>query len=123
MLTDLGLGLQERASTTPSSEGTWQSVAASTWSGPSGRLQVHLASETELAVVRDSLHDKAFQLGSDMVSLTVTDDAALATQAKTAAGGPDAGRAPRAPQPRPAREFTLHGLNSPPWRLALHRLR
>jgi hypothetical protein len=82
VLTDVGMDLQERDSTFPSSAGTWQSVVASTSSGPSGRLQLHLASEAELEAVRDLLHDKACQLGSDMVGLTVTDDAVLATQAR-----------------------------------------
>jgi hypothetical protein len=87
VLTNLGMHLQERAATTPSTAGTWQSIAASTSAGPSGRLQIHLASETQLAEVRASLHDKAFQLGSDMVSITVTDDAALAAQAKNGRRG------------------------------------
>ncbi len=87
MITDLGLGLQEREATAPSAAGTWHSIAASTTSGPSGRLQLHLASEDELALVRDILHDKAFQLGSDMVSLSVLDDAALAAQAKNGRRG------------------------------------
>lgn len=87
ILTDLGLALQERASTAPSAVGTWHSIAASTSSGPSGRLQVHLASEEEMEAVRLTLHDKAIQLGGDMVSLTVTDDAALALQAKNGRRG------------------------------------
>jgi hypothetical protein len=87
VITDLGLGLQEREATAPSAAGTWHSIAASTTSGPSGRLQLHLASEDELALVRDILHDKAFQLGSDMVSLSVLDDAALAAQTKNGRRG------------------------------------
>jgi hypothetical protein len=87
VLTDLGMSLVERAPTTPSTAGSWTSVAASTTTGPSGRLQVHLTSEAELAVLREALHDKAFQLGSDLVSLTVTDDANLAAQAKNGRRG------------------------------------
>jgi len=87
VLAALGLDLQERAATAPSVAGSWLSVAASTSSGPSGRLQVHVASEEELEAVRRTLHDKAFQLGSDLVSLTVVDDDALALQAKNGRRG------------------------------------
>ena len=73
--------------TAPSVAGSWLSVAASTSAGPSGRLQVHVASEEELAAVRLALHDKAFQLGSDMISLTIADDTALALQAKNGRRG------------------------------------
>ena len=46
-----------------------------------------MASEEELEAVRLTLHDKAFQMGCDMVSLTVADDAALALQAKNGRRG------------------------------------
>ncbi len=46
-----------------------------------------MASEEELAAVRLALHDKAFQLGSDMISLTIADDTALALQAKNGRRG------------------------------------
>jgi hypothetical protein len=87
VLSDQGLDLQERADSAPSVIGSWLSVAASTTSGPSGRLQVHVASEEELEEVRRALHDKAFQLGSDLVSITVVDDEALAQQAKNGRRG------------------------------------
>jgi hypothetical protein len=87
VLSDLGLALQERVATAPSVAGSWLSVAASTSAGPSGRLQVHVASEEELAAVRLALHDRAFQLGCDMISLTIADDAALALQAKNGRRG------------------------------------
>ena len=82
-----GLALQERMASDPSSAGTWLSVAAATSAGPSGRLQVHVASEEELEAVRRTLHDRAFQLGSDLISLSVVDDAALARQAKNGRRG------------------------------------
>jgi hypothetical protein len=87
VLTDRGLALQERAATAPSVAGSWLSVASSTSAGPSGRLQVHLASEEELEEVRLCLHDRAFQMGCDMISLTITDDTALALQAKNGRRG------------------------------------
>jgi hypothetical protein len=87
VITDRGLVLQERCETTPSVEGSWLAVASSTTSGPAGRLQLHLSSEEELSLVRNLLHDKAFQLGSDMVSLSVLDDTALASQAKNGRRG------------------------------------
>ncbi len=46
-----------------------------------------MASEEELEEVRRALHDKAFQLGSDLVSITVVDDVALAQQAKNGRRG------------------------------------
>jgi hypothetical protein len=79
--------LEERESTAPAAVGTWHSIAACTSSGPSGRLQVHVASEVEMEAVRRALHDKAFQLGGDMISFTVTDDSALAAQTKNGRRG------------------------------------
>jgi hypothetical protein len=87
VLADLGLALLERAATAPAAGGTWHSIEASTSSSPSGRLKVLLHTEAELDAVRLALHDRAFQLGGDMISLTVADDVALAMQAKNGRRG------------------------------------
>jgi hypothetical protein len=87
VLSDLGLTLLERAASAPAAGGTWHSIEASTSSSPSGRLMVLLHTEAELDAVRLALHDRAFQLGGDMISLTVADDVALAMQAKNGRRG------------------------------------
>ena len=56
-------------------------------SGPSGRLKLCLSSPEQTALVRSVLHDKAFQLGVDLVTLVVHDDASLAQQAKNGRRG------------------------------------
>ena len=87
VLEGLGMSLRELSAATPSEAGSWQSVAGDTSAGPSGRLRLHLSSDAELQTVRTALHDKAFQLGSDLISLTVSDDASLAQQAKNGRRG------------------------------------
>ena len=122
VLTDLGLGLQERASTTPSSAGTWHSLPQ-LGQVPRGDCRCIWPLRRSLRWFGTPCTTRPSSWGPTWSASRSQTTPPLPLRQKTAAGGPDAGRAPRAPQPRPAREFTLHGLNSPPWRLALHRLR
>ncbi|CAK0820994.1 unnamed protein product [Prorocentrum cordatum] len=87
VLASNGVVLREGVATSTSTAGFWYSGAAPASSGAGGRLRLHLTSTEELGKVRDALHDKAFQLGSEMVSLTVSDDASLAEQAKNGRRG------------------------------------
>lgn len=89
-----GISVARCSRGTASTPGSWTSVAAPLASGASGRLRLHVRDGAEAATIRALLHDKAFQLGSDLISMTVTDDLSQAAQAKNGRGG--AGRpAPR----------------------------
>ena len=87
VLRSAGLSLGEAAGATIPTAGTWQSVARSTSAGPCGRLRLHLATLADARLVRATLHDKAFQQGADLVSLTVIDDSTLAAQANNGRRG------------------------------------
>ena len=39
--------------------------------GNTGNMLLHLGSQTEVDKVRDLLHDRAFQAGSDLIAMTV----------------------------------------------------
>ena len=92
-----GVVLQELAESAPVTPDSWQSVASDMAAGPSGRLRLCLSSPGQMALVRNALHDKAFQIGVDMITLAVHDDSSLAQQTKNGrrgarrrAGPPDA---------------------------------
>ena len=77
VLEDTGMQLSELADAECSRPGMWSSVAAATSDAPSGRLRLHLSTAGQA----EALHDKAFQLGPDLISLSVSDDADLVAQA------------------------------------------
>jgi hypothetical protein len=82
-----GIVLHELVEPAPTLPNSWQSVGSDMTSGPSGRLKLCLSSPEQMALVRSVLHDKAFQLGVDLVTLVVHDDASLAQQAKNGRRG------------------------------------
>jgi hypothetical protein len=87
VLAGCGVVLQERAESAPVAPDSWQSIASDMSAGPSGRLRLCLSSPGQMALVRQALHDKAFQIGVDMITLVVHDDASLAQQAKNGRRG------------------------------------
>ena len=70
--------------------GQWQSLQSATNGGPSGRMKLHLSSESEVEQVRKLLHDKTFQAGSDRLSLAVEDQGFRPRGARRRAGPPAA---------------------------------
>jgi hypothetical protein len=82
-----GVVLHEISETAAATPGSWQSVAADMSAGPSGRLKLCLASPEHMAMVRSTLHDKAFQVGVDMITMAVHDDSTLVAQAKNGRRG------------------------------------
>eukprot|EP00959_Pyramimonas_sp_CCMP1952_P134299 2809557-Pyramimonas_sp.AAC.1 len=70
VLASHGVVLREGGAMSASSAGFWYSCVAQTSSGMDGRPRLHVPSRADSAKVCDALRDKAFQLVSDMISLT-----------------------------------------------------
>ena len=87
LLRAVGVQLTEVPSTAVAAPGMWQSIPNCTAAGPSGRLRLHLATVAEVQLVRQTLHDKAFQHGPDLVSMAVNDDVSLDAQTKNGRRG------------------------------------
>jgi hypothetical protein len=60
----------------------WQTVVSYTSNSPTGTLRLAVMSEAEMRIVRDTLHERAIQLGSDLIAISVQDDAGALAQAK-----------------------------------------
>ena len=82
-----GIHLERVGSAAVLGENEWQSVDCYTTGKPSGTLRVALRSAAQLKEVKDILHEKAIQLGSDLVALAVVDDESAVAQAKNARRG------------------------------------
>ena len=71
LLKNQGLLLQRAADSAPPRPGTWQPVKSTTGGGNTGSMMLHLGSQPEVDKVRNLIHDRAFQAGSDLVSMSV----------------------------------------------------
>jgi hypothetical protein len=60
----------------------WQTVDGYTSNSPTGTLRLAVVSEAEMRVVRDTLHERAIQLGSGLIAISVQDDPGAFAQAK-----------------------------------------
>ena len=90
LIASRGLALQEIADGQATAPGQWQPLPSASGGGPSGKMRLHLSAPEEVELIRDLLHDKAFQSGSDMVSLTVQDADFRPRRARRRAGSPAA---------------------------------
>ena len=82
-----GLSLMQIGAAETLQPDTWQAIGADMAAGPSGRMRLCLSSAAEVAAVRGILHDKAFTMGPDTITMAVHDDDTLAMQAKNGRGG------------------------------------